>query len=893
MNTEIGCGFCQRSKGLPVFLSRPAIMDKTDTFPILTSNVKMPVEPQGETAYTARILREGFLYVYYEKFNLWEIYTVTSKGHYYLHPGAGGAPQCLSSEKKTVCMDDESKVARASFITLYIMPEGQENGVVWFAWSDAPWSEKMKKRHEDQDQRIKNMQPFDVDLWLSSSKHENVESLNNLQNTVAEYSTGSKKIVKGLVSTITDVSHIALMPFTVPIQKLIWEKFQSKVKKEADNVINEANQLYPEKGAVLFLSDPVAILVSITNLYNYRAKHTFHSNPKYSRGLALSSMLSSLKQSVCSQYRVVCEEQDIQDEDAIIWAAGSRAGGVKIEGYDSWESKKKKRKDNIKSLDERVESYWNEKYEKYIDREKEDAFLMEYKKKLSSYFESVLSPMLTMYLNWLDSEVLRKRFLYNYDSNNAVCSLLYVQAVNDCIEGMTEKNEVMDYLVDKLKQEKVSKDNFFLRAIFKNDDSLIESINVSLNYGVNYGGLPWNKIFDSITDSISQYLELVDKVDVYIRNIFGVIFKAAKIGVNKYPMPLMIGVSINRGKAVVEVSCTGQYKNFIKAVAKECAILFDMDNRIGRDRLYERLYRQMGGLELNNAQINQNGKVYYYLMIDREEADKLRLMPELERMKKLNRVFRSYEEFRKDILDGHYKPKIDTTKAKYSDKAKRFQNYTKSEPVLGKLKDKQYFGSASSLIFQSYAILASWEAATKNVENLTKFGGNVLGAIGTLADWTDRYLAKNSNGRFAARLGLDNKVKLEKWSIHLQRGARFFAWAGFVSATWDIYHAADEYWGEKEKKDYKLVIAYGASGVSSGLLVLYAVGWLTLGGPIAIVVLTAILVASAIYIALKGQDDIEKWLLSCMWRKIPKETRSIPHMWSTEAQEKEAFLDLS
>ncbi|MCU6670392.1 hypothetical protein M8013_16760 [Enterobacteriaceae bacterium H4N4] len=62
MSTQKGCKFCIRH-GLPVLPIRPAIVASEDTLPHLSDNIKVPVKAQGETAWTGRLLREGFLYI--------------------------------------------------------------------------------------------------------------------------------------------------------------------------------------------------------------------------------------------------------------------------------------------------------------------------------------------------------------------------------------------------------------------------------------------------------------------------------------------------------------------------------------------------------------------------------------------------------------------------------------------------------------------------------------------------------------------------------------------------------------------------------------------------------------------------------------------------------------
>ncbi|MTH48950.1 toxin VasX, partial [Intestinirhabdus alba] len=57
MSSPEGCKFCRRY-GLPVLPVRPAVMAQDELLPRLPENINVPVPPRGETAWTARLLRQ-------------------------------------------------------------------------------------------------------------------------------------------------------------------------------------------------------------------------------------------------------------------------------------------------------------------------------------------------------------------------------------------------------------------------------------------------------------------------------------------------------------------------------------------------------------------------------------------------------------------------------------------------------------------------------------------------------------------------------------------------------------------------------------------------------------------------------------------------------------------
>ncbi|CDL84790.1 T6SS effector BTH_I2691 family protein [Xenorhabdus szentirmaii] len=933
MSTELGCGFCQR-EGLPVFLARPAIIGEESSLPKLKGNVKIPVEAKGETAYTARILREGFLYVYSENFNSWETYTIDSKGHYCLQPERSCIPQCLESEKKTLCTSNASKVARSSFITLYIMPKKQENGVFWFAWSEAPWSEEMKKQHEDKEHRIKNMQSFDVDKWLKGTKHENTEFLRYLESTVSEYYTPTlnmnaipdalsksaemvkeSKVVKTiekskLAKSIKEIASPVVSDISEPVSQSIkggyelitkvsefkWDFFYGKTKEAANNLLNEANKLFPEKGAIVFLHDPVAILKELSELCNFRIKNNYITE-KHSRGLALSSMLSGLKQGLCDQKRSELESSD-QSEAYLSEIPSGPCQPVKM-GEDP--IFKKKVAENLDKFDQtrdkRVKDFWDDKYEIYIDRDKEKLFFKEFDQDFSVYVEEVISPMIGMYLNWLKSDILKLKMKYNYDPNDEACSLLYIQSVEDVIQGMINTEEVKKFLFDKLIQKKIDDDNFILRAMVANNDKLAKQINGVVSLSNNYASLPWNKIFDGVVETIGKLNQLSQRLESYAFTINNILIKIVNKFIDHAPLPIITMFTIKGGMKIETIRFKGSEVELIKAVSKHLTKMGSLSGKISDNTMKRRVAAQLkkaGIIEGNTSKGNQQSKEIireYKVLTDINQAKQISKLPMSNDAKgaEIIRTITTEKELKEHVFRDIYYNMVDG-ESNFVKKAKEVQGKIDSPNVQSKLKDTQLSSATASFVFQFYALAVSRKDASKDFENGTKFCANVIGAVGTGADMLERALAKWRNYRYVAKLpySAGTAVKLTKFQNVLSATSRYLSIAAAVGVAWDIYHAYDEFFN-KEVADQKLGLAYIASAASSAGLILLALQLTALGGPLGIIACTLILFGSAIYILTQDKDKIQKWLLACQWRKIPIGEKGVPYMWANQEQEVDAF----
>jgi hypothetical protein len=56
-----------------------------------------------------------------------------------------------------------------------------------------------------------------------------------------------------------------------------------------------------------------------------------------------------------------------------------------------------------------------------------------------------------------------------------------------------------------------------------------------------------------------------------------------------------------------------------------------------------------------------------------------------------------------------------------------------------------------------------------------------------------------------------------------------------------------------------------------------------------IVIAIALMLGAAIYLAFNIKNDIQLWLMSCLWRKIPPGDSAVPEIWPTSAIEIDAF----
>mgnify|MGYP006959815468 FL=1 len=147
---------------------------------------------------------------------------------------------------------------------------------------------------------------------------------------------------------------------------------------DGSNLVLAAEVLSPGKGGIIILSDPVAVAQELSALVNYRLKTRFAEDPEFSRGIALSATLSGLKQAMTEQFR---RDLIAEDKTTERWSktVGSRViAGIPVPSENAEQEAEEAKDWHNRTFDERFEvrakQRWDD-YEKYIDRDKEKAFL--------------------------------------------------------------------------------------------------------------------------------------------------------------------------------------------------------------------------------------------------------------------------------------------------------------------------------------------------------------------------------------------------------------------------------------------------------------------------------------------------------------------------------------
>jgi hypothetical protein len=851
MTTEQGCKFCRRY-GLPVLPARPAVIAADDSLPLLPADITVPVPAQGQTAYTARLLRAGFLNIWSESGARWINYYVTDDGYYYPLPERGDVPADIVAGTRKPCVNKPEELATASLITLPVKPAGMKNGMFWFAWSEVEWTDATRKKHEDVAYRSQYMQCFDMDAWVNGGSGRQTLSVSGLAGTVAEYSPKA-----------ASCSHKTWSP----------APFRTVKPQEGQHLIQAADALYAGKGAILVLQDPVAVIQDIAALSNHRIEKQFSQNPKYSRGLALSSALSSLKEVLCTQFE---RDQLTLDRGVEQQARSGIAikAGVMLPTMASAQQNALYSHNN-QSLQQQVNMYWAQ-YEKYIDRSKEQAFLKEYDAALSAFDQQVISPMVGMYLAWLKGQTLLDYLDSNFDPEDISSGALFTQTVMYCVQHMQDKSDVTAWFLDQLSQPSIGRSNILLRAAVMNNRQWTLRVSGSVSAYKDYSDVPWKDklidVYTKITDKAAKNVQfaLEGYLNAVSSALAGMLDKAAD-----RLLPSLVALAASYGMGLKVISSTGERKYFISAIVRQLGEMTDLEGRISASRLRHYVDIEVRRMEIAGVSMVGIHQQKSLVLIDVAEATRTRVLPEAERATAAAKTMRSADEVSSTLFPRQWREKL--ALAKGSAVNNLANDGAQSLP---------FAGCVFAMIMQVGAVSKSaaslMQGQLTGAEKVSKFIADTIGAGGTLLDAVERVIFKFKSLRLKSLVRLNfgraGAVGLEKGLKYAGRACAAF---GYVAVAWDIYNFIDEY----QKGNMGLSAAYAISSIAGAALVTSSVFTSLALGPVGLAIAIAFVLGSAIYIAMQSRDEIQKWLAATWWRQIPVGESDVPAVWPTMQME--------
>ncbi|MBR8233188.1 hypothetical protein K6W26_25380 [Burkholderia sp. AU42008] len=457
------------------FMARPGSPPVTRPAPKAASSVgdPTPAIALGRTAeahYTVRSLRGGYVYVYYEVGKSWEAYAVDDEGKLAQVSVDSYMPPDVKPFHQG-CMQNMQKVASAALVTIR---DPKTAGKVWFGFSDAWWTPAVRKDNESVEIRRQHMRCIDVQGWYNDGRPAkappHASAVANVDSVVADYA-------------MSDEDSRRLF-FWNPFPTLRQRSLQAP---RAIALKAESQRLLKDKGLIVVLDDPVAMLQEISSYIDKRwssfvsqddVEDPVHPDQTWHRKSVLSSCLETLRLHVEREAEASVYADARQARRDVEWIDGGDGKRVYNMGLLFPEYRKAAKP----ILDEKVTQAQLElarterwgAYAKLFDGAQRNAFEERYAKASALHDAQYTTPLAIAHAAWLRSAKLRAVLDHHFDMRDINSGAAFSGVALSCIRGTGGLGACMNVYRDWF-DEAVEKSPLW-RALNLNHEPLLRAV---------------------------------------------------------------------------------------------------------------------------------------------------------------------------------------------------------------------------------------------------------------------------------------------------------------------------------------------------------------------------------------------------------------------------------
>ena len=485
---ENPCETCAK-KGLPLLLTRYALMPKETGAPVLSGKLKDPdldkVPLGGHAHYGLRLLRSGYVYVFDEKHSLLDEYFVTQDGFLSKQPKRrlAAAPAVKAEQNSLAPKAVEPIALTPSFAETMQLgaskpaPELRcaRNGAapmaglitvsasanaIWIAFSNVEWTSAVIVKHMDAAFRAKHMRKITVSGGKVLSQ-DGCEPIDEIKTHVTEYKMGQETAQKAFAKWC---------PHQYNGRQFAAEKLLKAIKSDR-----------PEGGAaIVALHDPTGLVMEITGLMEFRKKAFFalesNSKPRFA-----ASAILSLKDSIQNQAKSdLVRNRTIRHEGMLVQAQAG-PGGRHSASYASLKNAGPLMPTAVelqKSADEKWKPYTHKRTgEARFDQKQSQAWLDVNNALLKKHDAEQISPLAKAKVAWVQHRCMVSHMSCNFDDTDLGSGVAFTATVATMFRLTSDKQPSYDLYLKWLKEGDTSaSSNLVMRALGFNQTKLLDEI---------------------------------------------------------------------------------------------------------------------------------------------------------------------------------------------------------------------------------------------------------------------------------------------------------------------------------------------------------------------------------------------------------------------------------
>ncbi len=504
-----GCTFCDK-RGLPILVVRYATAPETAGAPhvdLVDVDHETPLpQPGGGLHYTRRLLRGGYLYVYDEKRNQWDGYFVTDDAYLLHFQVDRPIPLAYTPDLQPCNQSGHPEVA--GMVTII---DPKNAGTVWFAFSDVEWTPAVLAAHANPAYRARHMQKVDLQKALGKVKQDDVHPIHELGGKVAEFACDPLK------ATASKAFYDSPFPF-------------HPRRLQLEQTLRAADSLRQDAGIIVGVFDPVGVAIELSArmhglLSNYLDLKK--QNEENTRKIVVSTNILQLRANVQAR----AEEDRVARTHTDHGVNAAAAGLGMLVDPSLRQAVENTGKASAADLDQARADAWKRYTHQQngaprFDEAAVEEFHRSHTEHLHQYTQSVIHPLARLHVAWLNSGRMRHYMAAVFDTRDIRSGAAYLQVVRKLIDGTQGIEPCFRQYEAWLDSDSFDPDNFLLRALLHNNDTLIAPAAAAT--GVDARIMPWDALLGTYKGAMEKLSgKEADQAALLLATVAG---PAAKVG---------------------------------------------------------------------------------------------------------------------------------------------------------------------------------------------------------------------------------------------------------------------------------------------------------------------------------------------------------------------------
>jgi len=483
------CPNCIRF-GFPILLARYAVA-RTDAevrrrAPPLQapfgSGVQDIVLPASDAQYTLRLLRGGYVYAFNETRDEWLAWQVNEHGDLSSFDIRDTSPPPQNDHAPASC----SRHGRAMMSKCIVLPDAKWGTTLWLAYSAAPWTAKVWRRHQDAAYRQRSMRRIDMAGWVGSGKPQpHMAGLYQALDQVAEFHLVDTYSILPKTPDATNLPRMDVLPGVHALAHSLSGRVQyaqhqlDLLRAQARLAARQDAPDHPlaVAPALVALDDPVGIIADLNQLAVTRLLE-WENEPERAEKRQSAAAITALREAIhqgAVEDEVHRKRTSAMVGRGIVGVFGGRTAAQELSrSLPLWTDDVFAVEDEEEVLRLGRESW--KKYRKHLRDGNAYARWLKntYLDEQDRFYQKHIAALDDGYIAWLSAAAFKQHMVCNFDSTDTTSGILYQEAVTAMLQDATSRGKVFAYVLEQLENgDPLDPESILLRAQVWNQDALI------------------------------------------------------------------------------------------------------------------------------------------------------------------------------------------------------------------------------------------------------------------------------------------------------------------------------------------------------------------------------------------------------------------------------------